>query len=101
VLDFRRKRPAWDSYLIPAATKGYKPYRQLCRGLRNALPPKDAEAQAQTAKMMDKLQKMSVGDTVFVGLQAEDIHRVRSQMENEFPARLTDPVSQVLGRLRY
>ena len=61
----------------PAATKGYKPHRSgnfiiLCHR-------KTAEAQAQTANIMDRLQKKSVGDIFFVRLQVEDIHRVHDK----------------------
>jgi phosphotransferase system IIB component len=35
-----------DSYLIPAATKAYKPHRQLRRRLRNLLPPEGCGGKA-------------------------------------------------------
>jgi phosphotransferase system IIB component len=40
-----------DSYLIPAATKAYKPHRQLRRRLRNLLPPEGCGGKANIQRV--------------------------------------------------
>jgi hypothetical protein len=73
-------RPKVTSYIVNYA----EDFVTLCHR-------KTAQAQVQTAKMRTSSKKL-VGDTVFVGLQAEDIHRVR---DKRFGAALTKESSSI------